>query len=1363
MITAQLPNGTKLQFPDGTAQSVIQGVVRKQLGVAAQPAAQAGQPVPSKEGGQSAGYGEIAATHAANLPATATATGGTLLQALGEMGRFSPPLMVASLAANALFADKGGAGKVGQDIRTQAQQEIATNQPYINPNDTFKGYASQAIRAAEEMTPGLVGSLVTRSPLPMLGQAGVVGGAGSYGEQRDAGRTPGQSLAAAVPSAAAEVAFEMLPIGILLKSGTPFLRRAVSAIVGEGASEAMTEAVQAGIEKGTISPNMTLGQYAERIKTAGIVGGMVGGGVSIPAHVAGAIADGKRTKTDGDFYVPEDIGDEFSPSKQLALPAPDKQLALPAPEAQVALPAPDQMLALPSPDYSQAPYEGAPIIAGQEGARFQTLPEKQAKDAEEQKQIDLGMKDVTRLSEKGMQAIAKLRAARQEAEMKEQAKTQKLEQRQAKAAIIEEQKQQGKVVRDTLFNFIAENGGIKRDDGGDVVQSLGGVNPLIPGKGRMVREKGKSLDYVREAAVEGGYLPEGSTIDDLLVAIEKEARGEPVRRPEAVVEPTQQDYINDLHIEADKLGVKTEGKAPEELMQEMEKVRARDVAEEEDPMLALERMEAPEDTEEDFDIPFDAPAGESASSSRGTLYSGFDPSLIKELLGTPEERAAFYAGVKKVPKGAAKFGKDVGGILGTGFLSIDDNLRIRAKIHKMPTINKIADMLYGGTADTYGEAVRTRQTTNHNKVERILAPIRKSKGMLDRTIYLLQNPKDIVMGKSHADNAAIGIARLLKAEREYMIQAGVEVGEVEGYFPRVYDMVKILSNENAFTTAARKAYKDTYPEMKTDEINAKAETWLQNVKLGNAGVNVDANDFERSGGIPKPNSLKERTLSKNADAIMKTFLVQDPQEVLQSHFIQTAKRAEFERRFNTEAWKQMKEAMIAEADARPGLEKQIAAHDAIRKTVADIMAATGNNTGSMPQGVSDTLSWVKMFGAMAMLPHATLSSLPEVVMPALRAGDVRESFTAFTQAWKAFSGDASHKELKEIAEEIIGVVANAASDMAAEQRMGGELGTRTTNKLMSKFFTSTGLHGFTEGMRLVSTGVGMRYIARLSKEIGSSPAKTKLYLRDLGIDAAEAEGFAGWVRRNNSGKVTSAKLKNSGKYEDMYKRALTRFVDQSVMKPDAVEKPRYASHKIGSMFYYLQSFLYGFQKNVVLRQARAVKRAVTEKGLSAADRAVMAAPLILTPIILGALQYGLGELRDKALDYETKRKQTDAERMARAISRTGYYGQLDPWINLFASLKYQREPATVLAGPIFGGLLDTLAAFANLKISNSENTNTQERQAAKQLWRVGIKPSLMAMATAMPGNMGIVLIQMIGHPQTEEEFVKKAAGKKKQK
>jgi hypothetical protein len=266
-------------------------------------------------------------------------------------------------------------------------------------------------------------------------------------------------------------------------------------------------------------------------------------------------------------------------------------------------------------------------------------------------------------------------------------------------------------------------------------------------------------------------------------------------------------------------------------------------------------------------------------------------------------------------------------------------------------------------------------------------------------------------------------------------------------------------------------------------------------------------------------------------------------------------------------------------------------------------------------------------------------------------------------------------------------------------------------------------------------------------------------MQDLGIDPKEAEGFANWVQE--SGKMTAKTMKADGKYQDMYRRAVRRFVDQSVIKPEAAEKPRYASHLVGSLFYYLQSFIYGFQKNVIIRQARNVKRAATEKDLTIGNRAALAAPMILTPIILGALQYGLGDLRDKVLDSETKKKMSKERQGFRALSRTGYYGQLDPWVNLFAGLRYRRDPATTLSGPIFGGVFDTFASLVNLAANNSKNTNTQERNAAKQAWRQFVKPSMMTMFSAMPGPLKVPLIQMMGHPQIEEEFIQAVAGKKR--
>ena len=78
----------------------------------------------------------------------------------------------------------------------------------------------------------------------------------------------------------------------------------------------------------------------------------------------------------------------------------------------------------------------------------------------------------------------------------------------------------------SLTEFLASKGGLGPDAelgaiGADRhVVDVGGV-----GKRRLVKQGGSTLDYAREAAEEAGYLPKGSTPNDLLDALDAEMRG----------------------------------------------------------------------------------------------------------------------------------------------------------------------------------------------------------------------------------------------------------------------------------------------------------------------------------------------------------------------------------------------------------------------------------------------------------------------------------------------------------------------------------------------------------------------------------------------------------------------------------------------------------------------------------------------------------------------------------------------------------------------------------------------------------------------------------------------------------------------
>ena len=100
----------------------------------------------------------------------------------------------------------------------------------------------------------------------------------------------------------------------------------------------------------------------------------------------------------------------------------------------------------------------------------------------------------------------------------------------------------------SLLEFLAAHGGIRSDDplAADLRQSFGGKNKFVPGFGQLIRKPNGnrpgaplSLDQARQAAVDAGYIQDAgeisrgvtqSNIEDLLQAVDKEARGEKVYR-----------------------------------------------------------------------------------------------------------------------------------------------------------------------------------------------------------------------------------------------------------------------------------------------------------------------------------------------------------------------------------------------------------------------------------------------------------------------------------------------------------------------------------------------------------------------------------------------------------------------------------------------------------------------------------------------------------------------------------------------------------------------------------------------------------------------------------------------------------------
>src|SRR3546814_10316178 len=85
-------------------------------------------------------------------------------------------------------------------------------------------------------------------------------------------------------------------------------------------------------------------------------------------------------------------------------------------------------------------------------------------------------------------------------------------------------------------------------------------------------------------------------------------------------------------------------------------------------------------------------------------------------------------------------------------------------------------------------------------------------------------------------------------------------------------------------------------------------------------------------------------------------------------------------------------------------------------------------------------------------------------------------------------------------------------------------------------------------------------------------------LGELGVLDEQIDAFAKFVQDHDG--FPDPDMLGEGVGE-IYATALNRLLNQTIMRPKGIEKPLYANHPFGSLFYSLQSFLYSLQTNVL--------------------------------------------------------------------------------------------------------------------------------------------------------------------------------------
>lgn len=688
------------------------------------------------------------------------------------------------------------------------------------------------------------------------------------------------------------------------------------------------------------------------------------------------------------------------------------------------------------------------------------------------------------------------------------------------------------------------------------------------------------------------------------------------------------------------------------------------------------------------------------------------------------------------------------------FMSAEASLKSLADKTDSPTLKQLGDVFHAtagkgdGTKPTLDErsqrALFGGKKGYMNRAEDIHNFMHDNKldnpKSTDQIVKLVENPGTPRTGK--LGEAADQISDFFKDAHAYLKAAGIDMGEVRGYFPREHDISLVESKRPAFVEAAAKAYRKDSPALTAADAKAKAEEYWSAV--------VHGRDTPPGGGTtsknPKPDFMKGRIFSKEAAKFMEPFYSRNIGGMLSNYALRAVRRAEVAKsgvdidgKFqpfgdNFANWKTITDAALKE-DPKA------------REVLDQINQLTSVNAGipttSYGRTAENTLAWVRTVGTLGMLEKSALASVGELATSPLRgaignAGDIANIAKNLgghaINSLRAVVGKKGRsktvKEAFDFADEIGATTESQQGSTAAARFEGNEPSSKLQSQLLTSFFKRNMLTPLTEYTRAMSAQQARIFMKRLAADrqrTGANQVKSDLLLRELGVPKGKEAAFAAYVKGLGDKLPKADELK--GEFGDLYKNMALRFVDQSVQRPNSSTKPAWSSHPLGKMIFQFQSFNYAFQKNVLNRM---VRLAVMNKELSAGQKAKLGASFGLSVGAMTGIQAMITELRDQVYSRPDQKKLTPGAKMEGTISRAGLLGVADPWIQMVnGGVRYGRDPSQSLLGPALGQASGTLGSFLG---PNAEGTNTSERKQARMLYQTFGEPALQAALSAVPAG-----------------------------
>ncbi len=329
-------------------------------------------------------------------------------------------------------------------------------------------------------------------------------------------------------------------------------------------------------------------------------------------------------------------------------------------------------------------------------------------------------------------------------------------------------------------------------------------------------------------------------------------------------------------------------------------------------------------------------------------------------------------------------------------------------------------------------------------------------------------------------------------------------------------------------------------------------------------------------------------------------LTLEPHQALLNYIRQSVKRVELERRGGSE--------YIEGLIMRLPKKNQPLARDALR-------AIMGKVNGPMDPLFRKMNSWGLAANIMTTLTFSVLASFPDFAGPVLRSKD----FRGFMHAAQSLFGEdgyfANKEEVVKFALEI-GAISQDALSISFIHASEMDYMTPGSKKITDVFFRTIMLEQFTRFSRVFASLMGQRFLASLVDETSSTPRDvSQRWAKEFDMSLEEIQTW-----KNGDKKKGIAPYDFSTPEGKKAQVAIYQFVNESIIRPNAAQRPIWASNPYFALVWQLKGFFYAYGKTIVGGQYREMINRYNEAGFGAASLPIAMMGLTILPLTMLGLE-----------------------------------------------------------------------------------------------------------------------------------------------